>query len=369
MPILRITLITLVTVAAVPVLAQVQEPSIDRLLRKLPKPEKLAGPSMKAMPSEPASNDPLGQRAIMHANRGEYRSAIECCRQLEAKYPNTFGSYCVHGLAAWAGGAYQDAAAAFSKAVAIKPNAAYGHFGLALVELTQGHYNAALPHFQQMARLEPNEPIIYYYMSEIAWVAGRSRESYEYAQKTASLAPSEWVAWAQVARGAASLGDKPGTVKAMSRAAEVSPDNPLVLGMLGISYMNANQFAQGLSTLQKAQHLGLKEFVVESEIGHCMAMLGQVDAGIDHMRKGTRKESGYAPGWLYLGLAYQKQGLHQDAAKSFERATRLAPKWPEPWQSLAGEYQALGRATDAEKAAAHVRHTPALSKKKSGSAG
>ena len=341
-----------------------QEPSIDRLLRKLPQPEKLVGPNMKALPpGDPAANDPLGQRAIMHANRGEYRSATECCRQLEAKYPKSFGTYCVHGLAAWAGLNYRDAAAAFSKAVAINPNTAFGHYGLALVESSQGHYAAALTHLQQLARLDPNAAIIYFYMSETAWMAGRPKESYEYAQKTASLAPSEWVAWAEVARGASSLGDKAGTVKAMSRAAEVAPDNPLVVGLLGISYMNASQFAQALPTLQRAQRLDLKQFAVESEIGHCLVNLGQVDAGIDHIRKGTRKESEYAPGWHYLGLAYQKQGLHQDAAKSFERATRLAPHWTDPWQNLAKEYQALGRTADAERAAAHIKRSAAQQKK------
>ena len=46
---------------------------------------------------------------------------------------------------------YRDAAAAFSKAVAIKPNAAFGHYGLALVESSQGHYAASLTHLQQLA--------------------------------------------------------------------------------------------------------------------------------------------------------------------------------------------------------------------------
>src|SRR5205807_8870492 len=138
-----------------------------------------------------------------------------------------------------------------------------------------------------------------------------------------------------------------------------------VVGLLGICYMRSDQFAQAIPTLQKAQRLGLKDFVVESEIGHSLAMVGQVDAGIDHLRKGTAKESNYAPGWHYLGLAYQKQALHQDAVKSFEKATRLAPSWAEPWENLAKEYQALGRSADAERAAAHVKHSAPTKAKKS----
>jgi tetratricopeptide (TPR) repeat protein len=357
----------IVLAACFPLLAQAQEPSIDQLLRKLPPPEKMSGPKMgNAMPpNDPAANDPLGRRAIMHANRAEYRSACECCRQLEAKYPKSFGTYCVHGMAAWAGGNFRDAAFAFGKAVAINPNAAFGHFGLALVEASQGHYAKALTYMQPLAKLEPNAAIVWYQMSEIAWKAGHDRESLQYAQKTAALAPSEWVAWGQVARAASSLGEKDTALKAMIRAAEVEPDDPLVIAVLGISYMNVDQYSKALPLLENAQRRGLKEFVVQSEIGHCLVNMGQVDAGIEHLRKGTRKESNYAPGWYYLGLAYKKRAQHQDAAKAFERATKLAPRWSEPWENLTDEYQALGKTAEAQRAATYIkRKAPTAGKKR-----
>lgn len=362
----RCLICAFVLTVAFPLLGQAQEPSIDRLLRKLPPPEKLAGPKMgQAMPpNDPAAKDPMGQRAIRAANLGHFRVALDLCRQLIARYPNSFGAHCLLGMVAWEAQQFREAQSAFRRAVAINPKAAFGHFGLVLVEASQGHYAAAIPHLQQLAKLQPNEPIIYYRLSETAWNAGHDREALEYAQKTAALAPSEWVAWAQVARASYSLGDKTAAVKAMARAAEVEPDDPFVLGLLGLYYMHANQYAQALPTLQNAQRRGLKAFIVESEIGNCLVNIGQVDAGIDHIRKGTRKESEYAPGWHYLGLAYKKRGQHQDAVKSFEKATRLAPKWADPWQDLADEYQALGRTADAQRAAAHVKRRPPAAKGK-----
>src|SRR5947209_7585299 len=112
--------------------ARAQEPSIDRLLAKLPRPESLVKrPMQNAMPAgDPAAKDPLGKRIIHDANLGYFRTALNSCRELEARYPRSFGVWCLHGIIAWEAQQFREAIAAFSKATEINPRAAFGHYGL-----------------------------------------------------------------------------------------------------------------------------------------------------------------------------------------------------------------------------------------------
>jgi len=93
-----------------------------------------------------------------------------------------------------------------------------------------------------------------------------------------------------------------------------------------------------------------------------------MDAALDHLRKGASLNSSYGPVWEYLGLAYQKKGLHRDAVRAYEKATRLMPGSRHSWEHLSEEYRALGRAADAQRAAARAQQigpaTAAAAKKK-----
>jgi predicted Zn-dependent protease len=47
--------------------------------------------------------------------------------------------------------------------------------------------------------------------------------------------------------------------------------------------------------------------------------------------------------WEHLGVPYAKQGKPHDAAKAFERATKLMPAYRPSWEHLAQSYRALGQ--------------------------
>jgi tetratricopeptide (TPR) repeat protein len=83
-----------------------------------------------------------------------------------------------------------------------------------------------------------------------------------------------------------------------------------------------------------------------------------MEAGIACLKKGASLNSEYGPVWDHLGLAYQKQGKHQDAVKAFERATQVTPTDRLSWQHLAEGYRALGQIAKADRAAARAQSLP-----------
>jgi Flp pilus assembly protein TadD len=96
---------------------------------------------------------------------------------------------------------------------------------------------------------------------------------------------------------------------------------------------------------------------------------GQLEAGLDHLRKGAHLAPNYPPVYEHLGLAYAKQGRHREAIGAFERATKLQPNYQHAWQHLADEYRLAGRPRDAQQAALRAesleRHSPNGHKKQS----
>jgi tetratricopeptide (TPR) repeat protein len=338
-----------------------QDPSIDRLLKKLPPPEKLVKPTVEraVRQSDPALRDPLASQIFSAAQSNNAGRALDLCRKLSAKYPKSAGSECLHGIVALTFSQYAEAATAFRHTIAIYPNLSLAHFGAAAVEVFQDHYAAAIPHLKELTRLEPQYGFGWQALSDCALRCGRKQESVEYALRATKVTPSSASAWLQLARAENAVGNAEATLQALGRGAEVSPDSATILATVGFGYINLNRIAQAIPPLQRAARLAPRDFLIQAQLGFCLQVTGQVDAAIDHLRTGANlAPKTYGPVWEHLGLAYQKKGLHRDAVKAFERAVQIMPSYGPAWRHLAEEYRALGRAADASQAEARARSSP-----------
>jgi tetratricopeptide (TPR) repeat protein len=341
--------------------ANAQDPSIDRLLKKLPPPEKLVKPSVEraVKQPDPALRDPLVDQIEAAANSNNLTRGLTLSRQLSAKYPNSGGTECLHGILALMARQEAEAAKALRHAVALRPDFSLAYFGLASIEVEHGRYGGAVSHLRQLTRLEPQYAFGWMALSDCALRSGNKRESLEAARRATSLSPSSADAWLQLARAETASGHAEATLTALTRGAEVSPDSASILATVGFGYINLNRIRQAIPPLQRAARLAPKDFLVRAQLGYCLQDSGQVDAGIRELRAAAdMAPSTYAPVWEHLGIAYQKKGMHRDAVKAFERAVRAAPAYGQAWRHLADEYRALGQVAQANQAAARAQSLP-----------
>ncbi len=70
--------------------------------------------------------------------------------------------------------------------------------------------------------------------------------------------------WLQLAKAEKSLGNTDATLNAIEKAAQVSPDNGMMLAVLGFSYINLNRIPQAIPPLQRAAKLLPKNYLVQS---------------------------------------------------------------------------------------------------------
>jgi tetratricopeptide (TPR) repeat protein len=323
-----------------------QDPSIDRLLKKLPPPEKLVKPTVEraVRQPDPALRDPLVPQIDSAARANNTGRALDLSRKLSAKYPKSAGSECLHGIVALDIRQYGEAASAFRHAIALSPNFSLAHFGLAATEVFQEHYAAAIPPLKELMRLEPQFGFGWLALSDCCLRSGRRQEGVEYALRATKVVPSAASAWLQLARAENSVGNADATLQALTRGAEVSPDSATMLATIGFAYINLNRIQQAIPPLQRAAHLAPKDFLVQAQLGYCLQATGQLDAGIEHLRAGANlAPKTYGAVWEHLGLAYQKKGMHREAIKAFERALQIMPNYAPARRHLADEYRTVGQ--------------------------
>jgi tetratricopeptide (TPR) repeat protein len=194
-----------------------QDPSIDRLLSKLPPPEKFV---------DPAIRDPLAKQMAAAAKAYNFGAALDVSRRLAERYPKSLGAQLVHGMFAQSLRRFPEASAAYHKALSIRPDFAIAYVGLGLTEASQQHFRAALSDFQQVTRLAPKADIGWIGSSACAEKLGRRQESLEYARRAATVAPSSAGAWYQLAREEGLFGNKQASAKALARANQLEKNAP-----------------------------------------------------------------------------------------------------------------------------------------------
>lgn len=205
------TLVAAFIVAGTIAVARAQDPSVDQLIKKLPRPETI-------VKTDPAARDPLVKQIVDAAKAMNFGTAYSLSQKLAARYPKSAPAQSLHGQLALALRRFPEASAAFRKAVSIQPNFAFAYLGLALSEASQNHISAAMSDFRQVARLQPNADIGWIGLSACAEKLGHKRESLDYARKATSVAPSSAGAWYQVSREEGLSGNQQAASKALARA-------------------------------------------------------------------------------------------------------------------------------------------------------
>jgi tetratricopeptide (TPR) repeat protein len=189
--------------------ASAADPSIDRLLGKLPPPEKFI---------DPARNDPLAKQMFAAAQARNFGTALEASRRLVNKYPKSLGAHVTHGLLALALRRFPEASSAYRKALSIRPDFSPGYIGLALAEAGQKHFREALSNFQRITKVAPKADVGWIGSSACAEKLGLRQDSLAYARRATVVAPTSAGAWYQLARAEGSCGDNQAAAKALAHA-------------------------------------------------------------------------------------------------------------------------------------------------------
>ena len=196
---------------------------IDRLLKKLPPPEKLVQRNEHVVRvADPALNDPLVKQIDAATNAKQWKRAFELSRQLAARHPSSAAANYYAGYCAAEAKLYPEATASYRRAIAIQPQLVLGHFSLALIEWKQGHRGEALQHLRQVTKLEPKAAAGWAILSMASEIVGNRQESVTAARRLVVVAPREPAAWVRLSVAERNIGNGKAATEALNRAVQVA---------------------------------------------------------------------------------------------------------------------------------------------------
>ena len=209
----RICVLLALTICA----AQAADESIDRLINKLPPPQKFV---------DPAISDPLVKQINAAAKAHNLGVALDLSRRLAIRYPKSLGAQMVYGISAMSVREFREASDAYHKAISIRPDFPFAYVGLGITDAAQNRYSAALSDFRRVTQIAPQLDVGWIAASACAERLGRMRESLEFARRGTAAAPTSAGVWIQAAREENLAGNAPAAKAATARANQLRRNAP-----------------------------------------------------------------------------------------------------------------------------------------------
>jgi Flp pilus assembly protein TadD len=271
-----------------------EDASIDRLLSKLPPPEKLIKPSapQESQRTDPALQDPLFVYAFSSWYLRDISQARFYSRKLAEKYPQSVAALILWGEFAYRLRYYEEAAGVFQRATILAPRDAYVWMELARAENSMGHMGATLNAMAKAAELSPRD-------GELAAVLGFSYIN---------------------------LNRIPQAIPSLQRAAKLLPQDYLVQSQLGYCLLVTGQTNAAIGYLQKGATLNSKYGPVWEHLGVAYKKQGRNGDAVVALENATRLLPSSPLSWKHLADVYQATGRSADAQRAAARAQKLGYK-------------------------------------------
>jgi tetratricopeptide (TPR) repeat protein len=147
-------------------------------------------------------------------------------------------------------GAYENAKAAYERAIALNPSNPTLPYILAQLEIAQGNGTAAEEYLNQAINLKNDYTQAIFLLSQLQVEAGRAREALQAAEAAAYFAPNDPVVLFQVGILRSGTGDAAGAVQALARAVELNPQYANARFFLAVAYSLRGQYDLALAELE-----------------------------------------------------------------------------------------------------------------------
>lgn len=287
-----------------------QEPDIDRLLKKLPPPEKLVrtqvAPGIRL--NDPILQDPLGVEFTKALASKNAARALSVARKLSQHHPKSPLGHFLQGSLALQTGQFKESAAAFREAAALEPKFAQAHLGLGVAEGAQSRFAAALPHLQRATQLDPKMLGGWIYQSICCLRLGRKEEAVSAARRATNASPSSAVAWRLLAIAENAAGHRTAASQAASKANRISPSP-------------AGRTSSAGAALPQTRNA-----LVHFQLGARLLLAGQPKEAVGALERSVALNPKFGPAWRNLAIAYRKLGRDREAKSAIAQADRLMPE-------------------------------------------
>jgi tetratricopeptide (TPR) repeat protein len=207
---------------------------------------------------------------------------------------------------------FEQAGAAFQRALKDDPQSAEALYGLGSVYLKQDKADEARECFERATKLQASYP---------------------------DTLPN---AWNNLGLLATREGRTDEAIASFQQALRLSPDLLVALDNLGNAYRQQKRWNEARIVLQHAVEVGPEDPEANYSLGMVFAQLDDTGQAYDHLQRALKLRPDYPEALNNLGVLYLRTNRRDEAVASFEQSIRVAPQFDQSYLNLARVYAIEG---------------------------
>jgi serine/threonine protein kinase/tetratricopeptide (TPR) repeat protein len=271
-------------------------------------------------------------------------------------------------------GDLSEAAAAYRRAVALRPGSAAAHLNIGVVLRAQGKLEQAAGAFRKATQVKPDDYVAHDALGGLRESQKRYAEAEEAYQRAIQVRPDFGPSHVHLAELRLKVGDPAGALRACARAIRHAPDFGLAYQTRARAHQELGQLHQAEAAFRKAIKVrhgmspryratmrveGGGHFLARAhcELGAFLQAQQRLDEAADEHRKAIAQDRGFAQAHAQLGGIYLQQEKPLEAIKLLDTALALDKDHSGAHFELGRAYKKLGKL---ESAAAHYRRAAEL---------
>jgi len=290
------------------------------------------------------------REALSHHQAGRLDEAAAAYRRILAVRPDDGPSLHHLGLIALRHGDAAAAADLITRSIAVAPGdpAAHANLGNALVAL--GRPAEAVACFEAAARLAPDAANPHFNLGNTLAGLGRGEEAAACFRRALALDPSRPATHNNLGMVLRDLGRLDAAIAAYEAALALAPAYAEAHNNLGNAFLDAERPADAAAAFRRAIALKPDFFQAHANLGPALTRLGRADEAVASCRRAIALRPDHAEALSNLGAAFDALGKPDEAVAAYRQAIALQPGNPVVHANCGAALHALGRYADAEAA-------------------
>jgi tetratricopeptide (TPR) repeat protein len=276
------------------------------------------------------------------ANLGKMRDAADAFQKATAIRPNGFGAWMELARMRQALGDRTAAVVAYAEAVKIKPDesGAWTEMGNEYALLAQ--HDHAVTAFTHATELDPGRPVGWFKLGISLEALSNFDQARDALQKVLAMVPDHWEAWFALGRCQSGLSLLQESIASYSKVVEIKPDCTEAWKALGYALLAAENYEQSAEALEKAAAADQKNAALWDTIGSAWFRAGNWEKATACCRQAVALDDTVFASWVTLGHALTELGDFNGAHDAFVKAAALNPQDEEIWINLGNNLYAQG---------------------------
>jgi tetratricopeptide (TPR) repeat protein len=246
-----------------------------------------------------------------------------------------------------AGKEYEEAIAAYDRALQIKPDyhEAWNNRGIALGNL--GRYEEAIVSYNRALVFRPDYHEAWFYRGIALIDLGRYKEALASCDRALKFKPDYYEVWCYQGIALDSLGRNEEAIALYDRALKFKPDYPQTWYNRGIALRRLRRYEEAIASYDKAIECKPDYHQARFSRSFLLGNLGKNEEAIASYDKTIESKPDYHQAWYNRGIALSNLGRYEEAIASYDKAVECKPDYHQAWYNRGIALSNLGRYEEA----------------------